>query len=191
MNDVLILEGSPRRGGNSQVLVDAVARGVVRGGGRVERIRVAELKIAPCIGCGGCDKTGHCVVKDDMTRLYEKIVATRRLILASPVYFYSLTAQLKAAVDRGQALWNRKYLQIEKGVWQDDPDRKGYLVAVAATKGSRVFEGSILTAKYFFDASGFAYGGELLVRGIDRRGEMARAVAELARAEEFGEQCLR
>lgn len=191
MNKVLILEGSPRRGGNSQTLVDAVARGIVRAGGKTERVRVAELKIAPCIGCGGCDKTGHCVVKDDMTRLYEQIVAARRLILASPIYFYALTAQLKAAVDRGQALWNRKHLQVEKGLWRDDHDRKGYLVAVAATKGARVFEGSILTAKYFFDATGFTYGGELLVRGIDRRGEMARAVDELARAEEFGAQCLR
>lgn len=191
MNEVLILEGSPRRGGNTQVLVDAVCRGIIRAGGKAERIRVAELKIAPCIGCGGCDKTGHCVVKDEMTGLYEKIVLARRLILASPVYFYSLTAQLKAVVDRSQALWSRKHLLVEKGLWQDDPDRKGFLVAVAATKGVRVFEGSILTAKYFFDATGFAYGGELLVRGIDRRGEMAKAEAELARAEEFGEQCLR
>lgn len=190
MSEVLVLEGSPRRGGNSEVLMDAVARGIVRGGGNLERIRVADLKVAPCVGCGGCDKTGHCVVKDEMTGLYEKIVAARRLLLVSPVYFYSLTAQLKAVVDRGQALWSRKHLQVKKGEWQDDPDRKGFLVAVAATKGARVFEGSILTAKYFFDATGFAYGGELLVRGIDRRGEMIRAVDDLARAEEFGARCM-
>jgi multimeric flavodoxin WrbA len=191
MSEILVLEGSPRRGGNSEVLMDAVARGIAREGGRVERVRVADLKIAPCVGCGGCDKTGHCVVKDEMTGLYEKIVAARRLVLVSPVYFYALPAQLKAVVDRGQALWNRKYLQIKKGEWRDDPDRKGYLVAVAATRGPKVFEGPILTAKYFFDATGFAYAGELLVKGIDGRGEMARAVDELARAEEFGAQCLR
>lgn len=191
MSEVLVLEGSPRRGGNSQVLMDAVARGIARAGGRVERIRVADLKIAPCIGCGGCDKTGHCVVKDEMTGLYEKIVAARRLILVSPVYFYALTAQLKAVVDRGQALWSRKQLQQARGELRDDPERKGYLVAVAATRGARVFEGSVLTAKYFFDATGFAYAGELLVKGIDTRGEMARARDELARAEEFGAQCLR
>lgn len=191
MSDVLVLEGSPRRGGNTQVLMDAVARGIARGGGSVERIRVADLKIAPCVGCGGCDKTGHCVVKDEMTAIYEKIVEARRLLLVSPIYFYALTAQLKAVVDRGQALWNRKQLQIKNGEWQDDPDRKGYLVAVAATKGARVFEGSILTAKYFFDATGFTYAGDLLVKGIDGRGEMAKAQDELARAEEFGGQCLR
>lgn len=191
MSEVLVLEGSPRRGGNSQVLMDAVARGIVRAGGTLERVRIADRQIAPCVGCGGCDKTGHCVVKDEMTGLYEKIVAARRLLLVSPVYFYSLTAQLKAAVDRGQALWSRKQLQVKKGEWREDPDRKGYLVAVAATRGSRVFEGSILTAKYFFDATGFTYAGELLVKGIDGRGEMAKAVDELAGAEEFGGQCLR
>lgn len=191
MSEVLVLEGSPRRGGNSQVLMDAVARGIVRAGGTLERIRVADLNIAPCIGCGGCDQTGHCVVKDEMTGLYAKIVAARRLLLVSPIYFYALPAQLKAAVDRSQALWNRKQLQIKNGEWREDPDRKGYLVAVAATKGVRVFEGSILTAKYFFDATGFTYAGELLVKGIDGRGEMAKALDELARAEEFGAQCLR
>lgn len=191
MSDVLVLEGSPRRGGNSQVLMDAVARGIVRAGGTLERIRVADLRIAPCLGCGGCDKTGHCVVKDEMTALYEKIVAARRLLLVSPVYFYSITAQLKAAVDRSQALWSRKHLQVAQGLWQEDHARKGFLVAVAATKGARVFEGSILTAKYFFDATGFNYAGELLVKGIDHRGEMAKAGDELARAEEFGGQCMR
>ena len=191
MTDVLVLEGSPRRGGNSQVLMDAVARGIVRAGADLERIRVADLQIAPCLGCGGCDKTGHCVVKDEMTSLYEKIVATHRLILVSPVYFYSLTAQLKVVIDRGQALWSRKYLRARQGTWRDDPNRKGFLVSVAATNGGRVFDGSVMTAKYFFDAAGFAYGGELLVRGIDQRGEMAKAVDELARAEEFGVQCLR
>lgn len=190
MSDVLILEGSPRKGGNTQVLVDAVARGITGAGGSLERIRVAELRVAPCIGCGGCDKTGHCVVKDDMTELYEKITAARRLILASPIYFYSITAQLKAVVDRGQALWSRKQLQVKEGGWREDPERKGYLVAVAATRGARVFEGAILTAKYFFDATSFVYGGDLLVRGIDRRGEMKQDQATLAKAEDFGRQVM-
>jgi len=190
MNEVLVLEGSPRKGGNTEVLMDAVAKGIVEAGGNLERIRVADLQVAPCIGCGGCDKTGHCVVKDDMTTIYEKITAARRLILASPIYFYALTAQLKAVVDRGQALWSRKSLALKAGSWQVNPDRKGFLVAVAATKGERVFEGAILTAKYFFDAADFVYGGELLVRGIDRRGEMKQDQDSLARAEDFGRKVM-
>ncbi len=186
MTEVLILEGSPRKGGNTAILMDAVTRGIVAAGGRPERIRVADRQVAPCVGCGGCDKTGSCVVKDEMTDIYEKIHSARRLILASPIYFYALTAQLKAVIDRGQALWSRKRLAIEAGSWRVNPDRQGFLVAVAATKGERVFEGAILTAKYFFDAADFVYAGDFLVRGIDRRGEMKRDQANLDRAEEFG-----
>jgi multimeric flavodoxin WrbA len=190
MNEVLVLEGSPRKGGNTEVLIDAVARGIVEAGGSLERIRVADLRLAPCIGCGGCDKTGDCVVKDEMTVIYEKITAAHRLILASPIYFYSITAQLKAVVDRGQALWSRRSLALKEGTWRINPERKGFLVAVAATRGERVFEGAILTARYFFDAAGYAYGGELLVRGVDRRGEMAKDKDSLARAEKFGRQVM-
>jgi len=182
--------GSPRKKGNSEVLVEAVSRGIEQAGGTVEKIRVADLDVAPCIGCGGCDKTGECVVKDDMTQLYDKIIAARRIILGSPVYFYSITAQLKAFVDRCQALWNRKRLMLAAGPLPEHQDRKGYLVSVAATRGDRVFEGSMLVAKYFCDATGIEYGGELLVKGIDHRGEMAKHEDTLKKAEEFGRKCL-
>jgi len=190
MHEVLVLEGSPRKGGNTEVLIDAVVRGIVAAGGSAERIRVADRQVAPCVGCGGCDKTGICVVKDEMTDIYERIGAARRLVLASPIYFYAITAQLKAVIDRGQAFWSRKSLAMKAGVWKVDPERKGFLVAVAATKGERVFEGAVLTAKYFLDAADFVYGGELLVRGIDRRGEMKKDLESLARAEQFGRRVL-
>lgn len=190
MADVLIFLGSPRKKGNSEVLVEALCRGIVRAGGSYEIVRLSALQFSPCIGCGGCDKTGICVVEDQMTPLYEKITAARRLIIASPIYFYSITAQAKAFVDRCQALWNRKYLQVKAGTWQQDPDRKGYLVSVAATKGDKVFDGAILTAKYACDAMGFIYGGELLVRGKDRRGEMAKDLVNMQMAEDFGHRCL-
>jgi len=190
MSDVFMFLGSPRKKGNSEVLVEAVSRGIEQGGGTVEKIRVADLNIAPCIGCGGCDKTGECVVKDDMTPLYDKIISARRIILVSPVYFYSITAQLKAFVDRCQALWNRKRLMLAAGPLPEHQDRKGYLVSVAATRGDRVFEGTVLVAKYFCDATGIEYGGEFMVKGIDHRGEMAKHEDNLKKAEEFGRTCL-
>jgi len=190
MSDALIFTGSPRKKGNTETLVDALCQGIERDGGSVEVIRISDYEIAPCIGCGGCDKTGVCVVKDDMIPMYDKIIAARRVILASPIYFYSITAQAKALVDRCQALWNRKRLMMKDGTWQEDPDRKGYLVSVAATRGEKVFEGAILVMKYACDAMGIGYGDELLVRGIDRRGEMAADTDDLAKAEEFGRKCL-
>lgn len=190
MSDVLVFLGSPRKRGNSEVLIDSVIKGIEEGGGSAESIRVADLNISPCIGCGGCDKTGKCVVDDEMQPLYDKITSARRIILASPVYFYSITAQLKGFVDRCQALWNRKRLQVEAGPLPEHQDRKGYLVSVAATRGDRVFEGSVLVAKYFCDATGIEYGGEFLTKGIDHRGEMAKHVDTLLKAEEFGRNCL-
>lgn len=190
MSDVLIFLGSPRKKGNSEMLAEAICRGIEQAGGSFELVRICALQFSPCIGCGGCDKTGHCVVEDQMIPLYEKIESARRLMIVSPVYFYSITAQAKAFVDRCQALWNRKYLKVKAGTWQQDPERKGYLVSVAATKGEKVFDGSILTMKYTCDAMGLEYGGELLVRGIDRRGEMERDVASMQRAEDFGRRCL-
>lgn len=183
---VLALSGSPRKEGNTETLLGAVLKGVAAAGGEVELIRLYDLRLQPCIACGGCDKTGECVLEDEMQGLYQKIIASPRVILASPIYFYGLTAQAKAFVDRCQALWNRKRLQKEKGEWHKDPGRKGFLVAVAATQGEKVFEGAILTARYAFDAMDLAYGGEFVVKGMDGRGEMARDAATLAMAEQAG-----
>ena len=100
--DVLVFLGSPRKKGNSEILTEALLEGVRGEGGMPEIIRLCDLKISPCISCGGCDKTGKCVVEDDMTPLYEKIISTDKIILASPIFFYGITAQAKAFIDRTQ-----------------------------------------------------------------------------------------
>ena len=187
---VLIFQGSPRKKGNTEVLLNAVGAGIRAGGGDYETIRLYDLRIQPCIGCGGCDKTGKCVLEDDMSGLYEKIIAAKRVIIASPIYFYNVTAQAKAFIDRTQALWSWKYLLKGKGEWHLDLERKGYFVSVAATKGQKVFEGAVLTAKYAFDAMDMQYGGEFLVKQVDRIGEMAGHKDELQRAEAFGRSIL-
>lgn len=183
---ILAINGSPRRRGNTEALLDAIAKGARAAGAVCENIRVSDLDIHPCIGCGGCEKAGECVLEDDMTALYPKIIAADRVILASPIYFYGITAQAKAMVDRCQALWSRKRLSQAQGRWQEEPWRTGHLVAVAATRGSKLFDGARLTAQYAFDAMGITCGEELLVRGIDRKGEMLADDAQLAEAEDFG-----
>jgi len=184
--DVLVFLGSPRKKGNSEVLTEALLAGVRLEGGVPEIIRLCDLKISPCISCGGCNKTGKCVVEDDMTPLYKKILSTNKTIISSPIFFYGVTAQTKAFIDRNQALWNRKKLMKEKGEWVDNPDRKGFYISVAATKGAKIFEGSILTVKYAYDAMGIGYAGDLLVNGPDKLGDMAKNEIELAKAKEAG-----
>ena len=184
--DVLVFLGSPRKKGNSEILTQALLEGVRQEGGVVEIIRLCDLKISPCISCGGCDKTGKCVVEDDMTPLYDKIISTNLIILASPIFFYGITAQAKALIDRTQALWNRKRLQKEKGIWVENPARKGFFISVAATRGPNVFTGAVLTVKYGFDAMDMSYAGDFLVNGPDKRGDMAKYEKKLAEAKEAG-----
>ena len=184
--DVLVFLGSPRKKGNSEILTHALLEGVRQAGGVPEIIRLCDLKISPCLSCGGCDKTGKCVVEDDMIPLYEKIITIDKIIVSSPIFFYGVTAQTKAFIDRTQALWNRKRLLRKKGAWVENPERKGFFISVAATKGARIFEGAILTMKYGYDAMGMAYAGDFLVTGPDKRGDMAKYEQKLTEAREAG-----
>lgn len=103
---VLILSGSPRKGGNSDLLCDQFAKGAAESGHTVEKIRVTERNIHPCIACYHCrDNGGKCVFQDDMATLLQKMIDADVLVLSSPVYFYSIDAQLKAVIDRTVARW--------------------------------------------------------------------------------------
>lgn len=106
MKNVLILSGSPRKGGNSDILCDQFAKGAICAGNRVEKIRIADKKIAPCHACYYCrSHGGECAIKDDMAEILQKMIEADVIVLASPVYFYSIAAQLKAVIDRTVARW--------------------------------------------------------------------------------------
>ena len=111
---VLGILGSPRRGGNAEVLLDKALEGARSGGVSVEKISLNELTIRPCQECGGCDDTGKCVIADDMAAVYNSVDRADIVILASPVFFGELTAQTKAMIDRFQCRWVGKY-RLKKG----------------------------------------------------------------------------
>ena len=103
---VLILSGSPRKGGNSDLLCDEFMRGAQEAGNEVEKIRVVSKKIAPCSACYFCrSHHGECAHKDDMAEVLQKMIDADVIVLSSPVYFYSIDAQLKAVIDRTVARW--------------------------------------------------------------------------------------
>jgi multimeric flavodoxin WrbA len=106
---VLILKGSPRERGNSSVLVEQVRAGAEAGGASVESFYLHGMDIRPCDGCDFCRETGVCVVKDDMQPLYAKLLAADAIVLASPIYWFTYSAQLKACIDRWYAMWNFKH----------------------------------------------------------------------------------
>ena len=164
---LVVLLGSPRKNGNSETVAKAVVAPIEQSGGSVEYIRLNDFSLRPCQGCGGCDKSGNCIIDDDMKDIYTKVDGADRLLLVSPVYFYGLSAQCKIFGDRMQARWARRYLLKDR--YRQEEGRKGYLISSAATKGPKIFDCSILTTRYIFDAMDVEYGGEFLIKGVNNR----------------------
>lgn len=154
------IRGSPRRGGNSDVLLSWFLS--CSGTHDVEVLTPSQLSIHFCQGCRYCEGTGRCVIDDDMTWILPVLLEADRVVVSTPVFFYGLPASLKALVDRMQVLWARRYVLGERMKSKD-----GFLLAVGATKGKRLFEGVTLTIRYFFDAFGCTYRGGLFFRGFD------------------------
>jgi len=118
---VLGIMGSPRIGGNSDILLDEALAGARKAGAEVEKIILDKKKIAGCKGCMKCNETGICVLKDDMPDIHKKILEADVIIHSVPVYFWSMTSQMKAYLDRWCALfdanwsWHKDYYPKMKG----------------------------------------------------------------------------
>ncbi|MDH3554899.1 MAG: flavodoxin family protein [Deltaproteobacteria bacterium] len=181
---VLGILGSPRREGNTEILLDEALRGAGDHGGLCEKVILRDLKITPCLEIYKCAEDGVCAIQDEMQGLFPKIIQAERLLLASPIFFYSVPALAKAMIDRCQSLWAKKY--ILKLPVSPIADRKGVFISVAATRGKKLFDGVRLTVKYFFDAIDVAYSDELFVRGADEKGEVRDQPEALKAAYELG-----
>ena len=181
---VLGIMGSPRIKGNTDLLLDEALKGAQSLGAEVEKITVDKLDIAPCKEYYACLKDGRCIIRDEMDAVYPRILAADAVIVASPIFFYAVSAQTMLLISRCQALWARKY--VLKNL--DIPVKKGAFIAVGATKGAKLFDGPKLTVKYFFKAINAEYSEELLVRGVDKRGEIKDHPESLAEAFELGER---
>lgn len=100
MKRVLIISASPRKNGNSDILCDRFAKGAAESGHKVEKIFLASENIGYCRGCGVCNSTHKCVQKDDMAEILDKMVTADAIVLATPVYFYTMDGQMKTFIDR-------------------------------------------------------------------------------------------
>lgn len=185
---VLGIYGSPRKKGNSEILLDKALEGAESVGAEITKLYVRDLKMIGCIECGGCDKTGKCVIKDDMQEVYPLLESADIIILSVPIFFYGAPSQAKALIDRCQAPWRKRMITKTKEQRKTYDSGKGYLIAVAATSGKSLFDGTILMAKYFYDALDMSYEGELLVRKIDKKGAILEYPEILDQAYSFGVQ---
>ena len=160
---IVILSGSPRPGGNTDMLVDAFVRGAELHND-VEVINVRERHIAPCLGCNRCfdDEAHLCCQRDDMMDVYDSLARADMLVIASPVYFYSLSAQLKAVIDR-----------------LHNPLRDGFglrqlaLLLVGASSKPDLFDSLLLQYRKCLDFFGLADAGCVLASGVKAKGDIA------------------
>lgn len=181
---VVGISGSPRRGGNSDTLLDKALEGASSVGARTEKIFLNDMDFRPCQACGGCDEAGVCMLPDDMRQIYKSLESADAIIVASPVYFGSVTAQLKAMVDRFQGSWVARYvLKSESRRW----DRKGYFLCVSGSRERRFFTDARKIVKNFFATIGVKYSGEIFCGGVDRAGEVRGRPGIVTKAFELGQ----
>ena len=169
---VLGLQGSPRKKGNTNFLLETFMKAAGNMGAQTHIVDCTRKNIIPCKEYVVCEKKGFCPIEDDVRdEIYPLLRQAEVVIIATPIFFYNMTAQLKAVIDRCQTFWARKYkLKLR------DPGanmRRGFLLAVGATRGKNLFEGLNLTTQYFFDAIGAKFEGSLTYRGIEGPKDMA------------------
>lgn len=158
---VLILSGSPRKNGNSDILCDEFMRGAAENGNIVEKIRVAEMNLEYCRACYACSDTGSCVIKDDMSEVLQKMIDADVLVLASPVYFYSIDAQLKTLIDRTVSRWT------------EVKNKEFYYIMTAADNGSEAMETTLACFRGYADCvNGAKEMGVVYGVGVYEKGEI-------------------
>ncbi|MCF8082973.1 MAG: flavodoxin family protein [Deltaproteobacteria bacterium] len=187
MPDIVALYGSPRRNGNTATLLKMAVQGAADGGAQVEEVVLRDLKMSPCLEIYACRQTGRCAIQDDFQPLYDKLLRCRGIMLASPIFFYTVSAHTKILMDRCQSLWVKRYWLENTPFGQVDEGRKGLFISVGATKGKRLFEGSLLTVRYFLDALGMPLWRSLRYRGLDFEGDVDKFPAYLEEAYQAGE----
>jgi len=171
---IVAIYGSPRRKGNTATLLSRAVQGARDSDARVEEIVLRDLKISPCLEIYACKKDGRCAIKDDFHPVVDQILSAKGLMLASPIFFYTVSAHTKILMDRCQSLWVKKYWidKVPFGQWE--PQRKGFFISVGATKGKKLFDGTLLTVKYFFDVLDTELFRSLLYRGLDFEGDVSK-----------------
>ena len=174
--DILILSGSPRKGGNTDLLVEAFVKGVSQKH-HVEVVSVHDYKVNPCMGCNACfvSKNNTCVQKDDIPIIYEKMAHADILVIASPVYFYGLSAQLKAVIDR-----------CHNPIRDTFKIKKTSLLLVGAATLPELFDSILTQYQLCLNFFKLEDAGRVLVRGVKDKGDIKNTNA-LNEAFELGQ----
>jgi multimeric flavodoxin WrbA len=161
--------------------------GAREAGADVEEVVLRDLKMSPCLEIYGCKKDGRCFIQDDFQGLYDRLVSCDGLILASPMFFYTVSAHTKIMMDRCQSLWVKKYWIEKREFGLTDSARKSMFISVGATQGKKLFDGALLTVRYFLDTLDMVLWKSLLYRGLDFEGDVLKHPEYLEESYRAGE----
>ncbi len=187
--NILAMLGSPRVGGNSDLLLQSALGGIDETAHPVRFFRLNDMKMRPCQNCGECDETGRCVIEDDMTAIYEAIRWADRIILASPVFFFGLSAQTKIMIDRCQPFWCEKYL-LKRPIAGGSGGRKGLLILVGGMTKEIGIQCGEATARAFFRTVSVPEHRTLSFLGMDHLGAIRHHPTGLTEAAEAAKSLL-
>jgi len=185
---VIGISASPRLNSNSDLLLRQALAGAESVGAQIEYLRLSDFKIAPCIECNSCYKTGRCVVKDDYHIISAKMLDADRLIFATPIFFMTVCAQAKALIDRCQCLWAHKYVLKKPLITTAGRDRRTMVIAVGGSKSKKMFDSIRLTMKYFFDVLDINYAANLFVNKVEDPGQIKNHPSAMEQAFALGQK---
>ncbi len=167
MKNVLIINSTYRKGGNSQVLAEQFKKGAQEAGNTVTEINLRDINLKFCIGCLSCQKTGKCVLDDSVNGLLPIVQNADVLVFATPVYYYSVSGQLKTFLDRLNPLYGR-----------DNKFKEVYLLTTAADTETSAMDGSIKAVQGWIDCfEGVKLSGVVYGVGADAVGTVQSTVA--------------
>ena len=189
---VLGISGSPHRHGNTETLLDRFLEGAQAAGASVDKVVLKTLQYSPCHGCNSCHKEGECIVKDDAIILYERILASDCLAVASPIYTMGITAELKGFIDREQYLWARKFI-LKTLYFTDDhiKSHKAVFISTAGLGWDNVFDGAFPIITALFNTVGFEYYDNIIANDLDRYGGIRQHPTAMNEAFEKGQKVVR
>ena len=186
---IVAFQGSPRAGGNTDILLQEALKPAGAAGLEITLFNLNIMNITPCQDCGGCEAAGLCVIGDDMLGVYEAIRSADRIILASPIFFFGVSAQAKMMIDRCQSFWCEKYL-LKKSLQPGPAGRKGLLIAVGGMQKDTGIQCAEATAKAFFRTVSIPVHETLGFMGIDAKGSILQHPTAQADAREAGRKLL-
>ena len=184
---ILAIYGSPRRNGNTAILLKRAVDGAREAGADVEEIVLRDLKMSPCLEIYGCQETGRCAIRDDFQNVCGKLLACDGMLFASPIFFYTVSAHAKILIDRCQSLWVKKYWIDKVPFGHREFTKKGVFISAGATRGKKLFDGVLLTIRYFFDVLDMELTDTLLARQLDFSGDVLKHPKLLENAFAAGE----